>query len=123
MGFFFSTGGGRTLPGMKPLPPFQVIYQTAEDGSGDTPKPSLIEAEADFDRVLVIDEAKRELTLCANHTATASPLSAKEAPQPVMIKKIRKTTCRVNIHFSKTNKETMSDKIKRLILNDSEKMS
>ena len=52
-----------TLPGMKPLPPFQVIYQTAEDGLGDTVKPRLMEAEADLDRVLVIDEAKRELTL------------------------------------------------------------
>ena len=47
---------------MKPLPPFQVIYQTAEDGLGDTVKPRLIEAEADLDRVLVIDEAKQELT-------------------------------------------------------------
>ena len=56
-----TTGG--TLPGMKTLPPFQVIYQTAEDGLGDTVKPRLIEAEADLDRVLVIDEAKRELTL------------------------------------------------------------
>ena len=56
-----TTGG--MLPGMKPLPPFQVIYQTAEDGLGDTVKPRLIEAEADLDRVLVIDEAKRELTL------------------------------------------------------------
>ena len=56
-----TTGG--TLPGMKPLPPFQVIYQTAEDGLGDTVKPRLIEANADLDRVLVIDEAKRELTL------------------------------------------------------------
>ena len=56
-----TTGG--TLPGMKSLPPFQVIYQTAEDGLGDTVKPRLIEAEADLDRVLVIDEAKRELTL------------------------------------------------------------
>ena len=56
-----TTGG--TLPGMKPLPPFQVIYQTAEDGLGDTVKPRLIEADADLDRVLVIDEAKRELTL------------------------------------------------------------
>ena len=46
---------------MKPLPPFQVIYQTAEDGLGDTVKPRLIEAAADLDRVLVIDEAKREL--------------------------------------------------------------
>ena len=56
-----TTGG--TLPGMKPLPPFQVIYQTAEDGLGDTVKPRLIEAAADLDRVLVIDEAKRELSL------------------------------------------------------------
>ena len=31
-----TTGG--TLPGMKPLPPFQVIYQTAEDG-GEKPNP------------------------------------------------------------------------------------
>lgn len=56
-----TTGG--TLPGMKPMQPFQVIYQTAEDGLGDTVKPRLIEAAADLDRVLVIDEAKRELTL------------------------------------------------------------
>ena len=56
-----TTGG--TLPGMKPLLPFHVIYQTAEDGLGDTVKPRLIEAEADLDRVLVIDEAKQELTL------------------------------------------------------------
>ncbi len=56
-------------------------------------------------------------------TAAASPLTAKEAPQPVMIKKIGKTTYRVKIHFSETSKETMSDKIKRLILNDSEKIS
>ena len=52
-----TTGG--TLPGMKPIQPFQVIYQTAEDGLGDTVKPRLMEAEADLDRVLVIDEAIR----------------------------------------------------------------
>ena len=40
-----------------------------------------------------------------------------------MIKKIGKTTYLVKIHFSETSKETMSDKIKRLILNDSEKIS
>ncbi len=55
--------------------------------------------------------------------ATASPLTVKEAAPPVMIKKIGKTTYRVKIHFSETSKETMSDKIKRLILNDSEKSS
>lgn len=56
-------------------------------------------------------------------TAAASPLTVMEAPQPVMIKKIGKTTYRVKIHFSETSKETMSDKIKRLILNDCEKIS
>jgi len=54
---------GRELPTGQPLPPFNVIYQTAEDGLGDTVKPRLIEAAADLDRVLVIDEAKRELSL------------------------------------------------------------
>ena len=55
--------------------------------------------------------------------ATASPLTVKESAPPVMIKKIGKTTYRVKIHFSETSKETMSDKIKRLILNNSEKSS
>ncbi len=58
-----------------------------------------------------------------NHKTAASPLTVKEAQQPVMIKKIGKTTSRVKIHFSETSNETMSDKIKRLILNDSEKIS
>ena len=53
----------KPLPGMETLEPFNIIYQTAEDGLGDTVKPRLMEAEADLDRVLVIDEAKRELTL------------------------------------------------------------
>ena len=41
-----------------------VIYQTAEDGLADTIKPRLESAGADCTRVLVIDESKRELTLC-----------------------------------------------------------
>ena len=55
-------------------------------------------------------------------TAAASPLTVKEAPQPVMIKKIGKTTYRVKIHFSETSKETMSDKIKRMLKNEIQKM-
>ena len=43
--------------------PFNVIYQTAEDGLGDTIKPRLMEAEADLDRILVIDESKQGLSL------------------------------------------------------------
>ena len=41
-----------------------VIYQTAEDGLADTIKPRLEIAGADCSRVLVIDESRRELTLC-----------------------------------------------------------
>lgn len=40
-----------------------MIYQTAEDGLGDTIKPRLMEAEADLDRILVIDESKQGLSL------------------------------------------------------------
>ena len=59
----------------------------------------------------------------SNNLATTSPLNAKEMEQPAIVKKIGKTTYRVKIHFSETSKETMIDKIKRLILNDSEKSS
>lgn len=40
-----------------------VIYQTAEDGLGDTVKPRLLEAGADLDRVMVIDDGDKPLTL------------------------------------------------------------
>ena len=54
---------GKLLPNMEQLEPFNVIYQTAEDGLGDTVKPRLIEAGADLDRVLVIDDSDVQLTL------------------------------------------------------------
>jgi hypothetical protein len=54
---------GKLLPNMERLEPFNVIYQTAEDGLGDTVKPRLIEAGADLDRVLVIDDSEVQLTL------------------------------------------------------------
>ena len=54
---------GKLLPNMEHMKPFNVIYQTAEDGLGDTVKPRLIEAGADLDRVLVIDDSEVQLTL------------------------------------------------------------
>ena len=54
---------GKLLPNMEYMEPFNVIYQTAEDGLGDTVKPRLIEAGADLDRVLVIDDSEVQLTL------------------------------------------------------------
>ena len=59
----------------------------------------------------------------ASTPANASPLTVKEAEQPDIEKKIGNTTKRVKIHFSTTSKETMSDKIKRLIMNDCGKIS
>lgn len=53
----------KLLPQMEPFEPFNVIFQTAEDGLGDTVKPRLISAEADPERVLVIDDAENPLTL------------------------------------------------------------
>ena len=54
---------GIELPGMEKHEPFNVIYQTAEDGLGDTIKPRLIEAGADLDRVMVIKDDDDPLTL------------------------------------------------------------
>lgn len=51
------------LPQMEPFEPFNVIFQTAEDGLGDTVKPRLVSAEADMERVLVIDDTDYPLTL------------------------------------------------------------
>ena len=43
--------------------PINIIYQTAEDGLSDTVKPRLIAANADDERITVIDESKLELSL------------------------------------------------------------
>ena len=62
----------KPLPGMETLEPFNIIYQTAEDGLGDTVKPRLMEAEADLERVLVIDDRDMPLTLADERIARAS---------------------------------------------------
>lgn len=54
---------GNPLPGMESMEPFNVIYQSAEDGMGDTIKPRLMDAGADLDRVLSIVEDKKQLSL------------------------------------------------------------
>ncbi len=45
---------------------------------------------------------------------------AKDAP--ALVKKIDRTTYIVRVHFSKTSKETMSDKIKRMLKNEIQQM-
>ena len=45
------------------LEPVNVIYQTAEDGLGDTIKPRLLSAGADCSRVMVIDDGDQALTM------------------------------------------------------------
>lgn len=51
------------LPQMEPFEPFNMIFQTAENGLGDTVKPRLLSAEANLERVLVIDDMDNPLTL------------------------------------------------------------
>ena len=48
---------------MKVTEPVNIIYQTAEDGLGDTIKPRLLAAGADCSRVLVIDDSDQPLTM------------------------------------------------------------
>ena len=47
---------------------------------------------------------------------TVCPMNDTRIPQ--MITKLGHTTYEVNIHFSKTSKETMTDKVLRLIRNE-----
>ena len=56
---------------METLEPFNIIYQTAEDGLGDTVKPRLMEADADLEKVLVIDDRDIPLTLADERIARA----------------------------------------------------
>ena len=41
---------------------------------------------------------------------------------PAMVRKIGKTTYKVRVHFSDTSRETMSDKIKRMLKNEVSQM-
>lgn len=54
-----------------PYGPMNVIYQTAEDGLGDTIKPRLLDAGADCSRVLVIDDSEEVLTIDDDRLETA----------------------------------------------------
>jgi len=45
------------------MSPVNVIYQTAEDGLGDTIKPRLLAAGADCSKVMVIDDSDQPLTM------------------------------------------------------------
>jgi hypothetical protein len=47
-----------------------------------------------------------------------TPVKARQAQQHDIVKRIGKTTYRVSIHFSETSKETMTDKIIRLLRNE-----
>lgn len=60
-----------------------------------------------------------------NNAATPErvvPLVSQEDERPTLLKKIGKTTYRVTIHFSATSRETMSDKIKRMLRNEISRM-
>ena len=54
---------GEEEPTEKADEPVNVIYQTAEDGLGDTIKPRLLAAGADCSKVLVIDDSEQPLTM------------------------------------------------------------
>lgn len=54
---------GESIIDEEAKPPVNVIYQTAEDGLGDTIKPRLVAANADCSKVLVIDDKDTPLTM------------------------------------------------------------
>lgn len=58
---------------------------------------------------------KKAYIITANSMAS---MPEQEDEHPVFVKKIGKTTYRVQIHFSTTSRENMSDKIKRMLRNE-----
>jgi hypothetical protein len=58
--------------------------------------------------------------ISAVNSAILLPVQKNECP--ALVKKIGKTTYRVTIHFSATSRETMSDKIKRMLRNEISRM-
>ncbi len=67
-----------------------------------------------------------EVSNSTSREGNALPLPVTEGsaapPAPDLVKKIGKTTYRVRVHFSETSKETMSDKIKRMLRNEISQM-
>ena len=53
------------------MSPVNVIYQTAEDGLADTVKPRLELAEAGCERIMVIDETEKSLSMIDERLETA----------------------------------------------------
>ena len=51
--------------------------------------------------------------------AVPFPLPVKEAGKPDLVKNIDGTTFDIYVHFSQTSRETFTDKVVRLIKNDS----
>ena len=49
-------------------------------------------------------------------------ITAPAKDSPALVKKIGRTTYIVWVHFSKTSKETMSEKTKRMLKNEIQKM-
>lgn len=56
-----------------------------------------------------------------NTTPFATPV-IQPNDAPAMVRKIGKTTYKVRVHFSGTSRETMSDKIKRMLKNEVSQM-
>jgi len=65
----------------------------------------------------IITSEKPFIEATANAIITPEVLTQLEKPS-LLVKRIGSTTYQVAIHFSKTSKETISDKISRLIRNE-----
>ena len=62
---------GEELPNALPIEPFNVLYQTAEDGIADTIKPRLAKCGADMTRVRFINEDEKQLSMTDNRIEKA----------------------------------------------------
>ncbi len=95
----------------------QATQWSREDFSQDA-NPDVFTAT--YDRALY--NTIRQTIVDGTSTTAPAPEGGSAPPAPDLIKKVGKTTYRVKVHFSETSKETMSDKIKRMLRNEISQM-
>jgi L-lactate utilization protein LutC len=64
--------------------------------------------------------AEQAFTQQAAHSAANPEVVSQQDRPTIMLKRIGSTTYEVSVYFSNTSKETMNDKISRLIRNESD---
>lgn len=102
--------------------PIKVIYQTAEDGLGDTIKPRLLAGNADCSQIKVIDESEATLTMLDERIEKRTRASVGKFERHIERKNesyenmnVDLSRTPMNVHFQGCGELTYNEHLDRLI--------